>query len=71
MTMEDWAKRIDVFLSSDDRPLLTNAGSITAEVAKRHAESEFEKYRILQDKSFNSDFDKYNSGILFDFNTND
>ena len=66
MTMEDWAKRIDVFLSSDDRPLLTNAGSITAEVAKRHAESEFEKYRILQDKSFKSDFDKYDLGTLFD-----
>ena len=71
MTMEDWAKRIDIFLSSDDRPLLTNAGNITAEVAKRHAESEFEKYRILQDKSFNSDFDKYNSGTLFDCYTDD
>ena len=52
MTMEDWAKRLDIFLSADDRAILTDAGSITAEIAKAHAETEFEKYRIIQDLPF-------------------
>lgn len=59
MTMEDWAKRLDLFLQADDLDILTNAGSITAEIAKSHAESEFEKYRIIQDRMFVSDFDQY------------
>jgi len=58
MTMEDWAKRLDQFLEFDEREILKNAGRISAEVAKTHAESEFEKYRIIQDRLFESDFDK-------------
>jgi len=58
MTMEDWAKRLDIFLQADDREILTDAGKISAQIAKEHAESEFEKYRIIQDKLFESDFDK-------------
>ena len=58
MTMEDWAKRLDLFLEFDERNILQDAGKITAEIAKVHAESEFEKYRIIQDRLFESDFDK-------------
>lgn len=58
MTMEDWAKRLDLFLQHDDREILQNAGKISHEIAKEHAESEFEKYRIVQDQLFQSDFDK-------------
>ncbi len=57
MTMEDWAKRLDLFLQFDDRKILQNAGTIGAEIAKIHAESEFEKYRIIQDQLYQSDFD--------------
>lgn len=60
MTMEDWAKRIDKFLDATDREVLQDAGSITAEYAKEYAEAEFEKYRIIQDRLFQSDFDKLN-----------
>ena len=59
MTMEDWAKRIDAYLSSDERPLLDNAGSVSHEEAVLHAETEFERYRIVQDRLFQSDFDKF------------
>ena len=59
MTMEDWSKRLDLFLMADDREVLQNAGKITTEIAKEKAESEFEKYRIVQDRLFMSDFDKY------------
>ncbi len=59
MTMEDWAKRLDIFLMADDRKILTNAGTITAEIAKAHAESEFERYRIIQDRLYESDFDRF------------
>ena len=59
MTMEDWAKRIDAYLSSDERPLLDNAGSVSHEEAVLHTETEFERYRIVQDRLFRSDFDKY------------
>lgn len=59
MTMEDWSKRLDIFLLSDDREVLQDAGKITAEIAKAKAESEFEKYRIVQDRLFMSDYDKY------------
>ncbi len=58
MTMEDWAKRLDLFLQHDDREILQNAGKISHEIAKEHAESEFEKYRIVQDQLFQSDFDR-------------
>ncbi len=59
MTMEDWAKRLDIFLSADERQLLQDAGRISAEIAKEHAESEFEKYRVVQDRLFKSDFDTF------------
>lgn len=58
MTMEDWAKRLDLFLQFDDRKILQNAGAISAAIAKSHAESEFEKYRIIQDQLYQSDFDR-------------
>ena len=59
MTMEDWSKRLDLFLMADDRDVLQDAGKITAEIAKAKAETEFEKYRVVQDRLFMSDFDKY------------
>ncbi len=59
MTMEDWARRLDLFLLADDREILQDAGKITAEIAKAKAETEFEKYRIVQDGLFMSDYDKY------------
>ena len=58
LTMEDWAKHLDLILQANGKDLLQNAGKITAEIAKRHAENEFEKYRPLQDHLFESDFDK-------------
>ena len=58
MTMEDWARRLDRFLEADDREILTDSGKISAKIAKEHAESEFEKYRIVQDQLFESDFDR-------------
>lgn len=61
MTMEDWAKRIDKFLDSDDRPILNDSGKMSAEQAKDYAETEFEKYRIFQDRVFQSDLDKLNT----------
>ena len=59
MTMEDWSKRLDLFLMADDREALQDAGKITAEIAKAKAETEFEKYRVIQDRIFMSDFDRY------------
>lgn len=64
MTMEDWAKRIDKFLDLTDRPILSDAGHVTAEQAKEHAETEFEKYRVIQDRLFQSDFDRFNGDNL-------
>ncbi len=58
MTMEDWGKRLDLFLEFDEREILQDAGKVTAQIAKAFAESEFEKYRIIQDRLFKSDFDK-------------
>lgn len=58
MTMEDWENRLNKFIEATDREILQNAGKVTAEIAKAHAESEFEKYRIIQDQNFISDFDK-------------
>ena len=57
MTMEDWSKRLDAFLEFDERQVLKDSGKVTAQIAKDHAESEFEKYRIVQDRLFESDFD--------------
>ena len=64
MTMEDWAKRIDIILEATGDAVLTDAGKITAEFAKSFAESEFEKYRIVQDHFFQSDFDRFNDNLL-------
>ena len=61
MTMEDWAKRIDKFLDLTDRPVLTDSGHVSAEQAKEYAETEFEKYRVIQDKLFQSDFDRFDN----------
>lgn len=59
MTMEDWAKRIDIYLEADDLEVLKDAGKVTAEIARVHAETEFEKYRVIQDRLFMSDYDRY------------
>lgn len=58
MTMEDWAKKLDVFLELNEEIILQGNGSVTAEIAKAFAESEFEKYRVIQDKEYKSDFDR-------------
>jgi len=58
MTMEDWAKRLDAFLKFDERDILQGSGRISAALARQYAESEFESYRIIQDRLFVSDFDK-------------
>ncbi len=58
MTMEDWSARIDAYLASDERPLLKGPGKVSHEMAIEHAETEFEKYRIVQDRIFQSDFDR-------------
>ena len=63
MTMEDWAKRIDVILEAGGDAVLDNAGHISAEFAKQFAEAEFEKYRVVQDKNFTSDFDRFLSEV--------
>ena len=62
MTMEDWAKRIDIILEAGGDAVLPNAGKVTAEFAKKFAETEFEKYRVIQDRLFSSDFDRLNDG---------
>ncbi len=66
MTMEDWAKQIDTILAAGGNEVLQTAGSVTAEEAKEHAETEFEKYRIVQDRLFQSDFDKYLGELPFE-----
>ncbi|MBB3804937.1 hypothetical protein FHR51_001048 [Xanthomonas arboricola] len=58
MTMQDWETRLNRFIEATDRQVLQDAGRVTAEIAKAHAESEFEKYRIVQDQHFLSDFDR-------------
>jgi len=58
MTMKDWAEKLNAFLKFNRREVLDNPGKVTAEIAKAFAESEFEKYRVIQDKLFESDFDK-------------
>lgn len=59
MSMEDWAKGLDVFLEFNGNEILTDAGKISAEQAKLYVETEFEKYRIVQDRLFVSDYDKF------------
>ena len=63
MTMEDWSKRLDIYLQADDLEVLKDAGQISAKIAKAHAETEFEKYRIVQDRLYQSDFDRYMDSI--------
>jgi hypothetical protein len=58
MTMADWEERLNRFIAATDRDILQDAGKVTAEIAKAHAISEFEKYRIVQDRCYESDFDK-------------
>lgn len=58
MTMQDWETRLNRFIEATDREVLQDAGKVTAEIAKAHAMSEFEKYRIVQDRFFESDFDR-------------
>ena len=62
MTMEDWAKRVDIFLNASGDPILDTAGHVTADYAKEFAETEFEKYRVIQDRLFQSDFDRLMDG---------
>lgn len=71
MTMEDWATRLDKFLEFDERDVLQNAGKISAKIAKDYAVSEFEKYRIIQDRLFESDFDKEIKAIIQGMETRD
>lgn len=59
LTMEDWEKRLNSFIEMFDYGILQDAGKVSAEIAKLHAETEFEKYRVIQDRLFMSDFDKY------------
>lgn len=58
MTMEDWERRLDAFLEFDEREILEDSGRVSAGIAKAHAESEFEKYRLVQDRLFENDFDQ-------------
>jgi len=63
MTMSDWANHLDLILQADGNELLTNAGKISAQIAEDHALSEFEKYRVIQDKLFESDYDRFITGL--------
>ena len=62
MTMEDWANRVDIFLNASGDPILDTAGHASADYAKEFAETEFEKYRVIQDRLFQSDFDRLMDG---------
>ena len=68
MTMEDWADRLNRFLEFNEHEILTNSGRVTHEIAKAFAESEFEKYRIIQDRLYESDFDRF---VLLEEKTKD
>jgi hypothetical protein len=59
LTMQDWETRLNTFIETFEYGLLKDAGKVTAAIAKLHAETEFEKYRIIQDRLFMSDYDKY------------
>ena len=58
MTMKDWAGKLNAFLQFNEKDILKNAGKVTQAIAKAFAESEFEKYRVVQDRNFESDFDR-------------
>ena len=66
MTMADWASKLDAFLQFNDAEILQDKGKVTAAIAKAFAESEFEKYRVLQDRTYQSDFDRLTeeSGLI-------
>ena len=66
MTMEDWAKQIDLILAAGGNEVLQTTGQVSAEQAKEHAETEFEKYRIIQDRLFQSDFDRFMDALPFE-----
>ena len=66
MTMEDWAKQIDIILTAGGNEVLQTTGQVSAEQAKEHAETEFEKYRIIQDCLFQSDFDRFMDALPFE-----
>ena len=67
MTMADWEERLNRFIAATDLEILQDAGKVSAEIAKAHAESEFEKYRIVQDRLYESDFDRVvKAGVLID-----
>ena len=66
MTMEDWSKQIDTILAAGGNDVLQTTGQVSAEQAKEHAETEFEKYRIIQDQLFQSDFDRYMNALPFE-----
>ena len=68
MTMEDWAKQIDTILTAGGNEVLQKTGQVSAEQAKEHAETEFEKYRIIQDRLFQSDFDRFMDALPFEEN---
>lgn len=70
MTMADWASKLDAFLRFNDADILAHKGSVTAEIAKAFAESEFEKYRVIQDRLYESDFDKMLRMITIDTERN-
>ena len=71
MSMQDWAKRLDGFLEFNGSEILTGPGKISHEQAKLHAETEFEKYRIVQDRLFESDFDKSIKALMDGKKTSD
>ena len=66
MTMKDWSGKLNAFLQFNERDILDQPGKVSQEVAKAFAESEFEKYRITQDRLFESDFDRYIKKTLED-----
>jgi len=70
MSMEDWADRLNAFLRFNEREILDNPGKVTQEIAKAFAESEYEKYRIVQDRLFESDFDRHIKKLLEDGKSN-
>lgn len=70
MTMEDWAKQIDTILMAGGNDVLQTLGSVSAQEAKEHAETEYEKFRVIQDRMFISDFDKYLGKLPFEDETN-
>ena len=64
MTMQDWEARLNRFIEATDREILQDAGKVTAEIAMTHAESEFEKYRVIQDRLYESDFDRVTKKLI-------